>query len=138
MSLIMPRSITNFLVGMQPIFLKSHSCPTRPSIVVTMFIGFGYIAFTISLRSKKLEWFIKIRQGSFLPSLSIPILLSLNLVAQTSGSVIILSNVLNKILGFLGLILLLLGSCCNFSTVIDFTLIFIILSLYIFLKIIIA
>lgn len=76
MSLIKDTSVTNFWVGIQPMVYINQ--PIKPPIPInaseeqTIFKGRGYkMEYAIGI-SKKQEWFMSIKQGSFLPIFSSP------------------------------------------------------------------
>ena len=52
-------SVVNFRVGMQPRERISHSFPTKPSEVQTIWNGAGYSTDAMIFRSIKLEWFMR-------------------------------------------------------------------------------
>ncbi len=94
--------MTNLFVGMQPILLISHSLPTKPSEVQTILNGLGYSTVEAIFKSIKLEWFIRISAGSFLPQRSMPVWVYVKLVAFKSEDERSFKSVLNRIEGLLG------------------------------------
>ena len=69
---------------MQPKSRISQLFPTKPSEVQTMPYRLGKNTRETIFRSMKLEWFIRIRQGSFLPIFSMPCFWKVNLAGQRS------------------------------------------------------